>query len=161
MTGRERVRCRVRIFLDEDVPAGVRRLVARDGHSAESAGGLGLGGVADGPLYVGAVTRGFELVLTCNVWGVGGFLHQVTTHLRCTRRELPVPVHTLWAPDVGNNWKLLRRRWRPHGKGIGRLASRLAGTDAAARHREALDTLAGLLRRAERLEGEPQRILPV
>lgn len=140
----------VRIYLDEDVDPGVKAYLEGKGHIAHRAYELGMSGMADGPAYVEAVRRGCDLIITCNVHGPEAFDRETRRYLRCQGETLPVPIHQLWEPGIGNSWPRLRFRFRRHSRKIARLARRLEFTDPEERRREAVARLETLLHRAGR-----------
>lgn len=140
----------MRIYLDEDVDPGVKAYLEGKGHIAHRAYELGMSGMADGPAYVEAVRRGYDLIVTCNVHGPEAFHRETRRHLRCSSEELPVPIHRLWEPGIGNRWPRLRLRFRRHSRRIAGLARQLEYSDPAERHRKAVADLESLLRRAGR-----------
>lgn len=140
----------MRIYLDEDVDPGVKTYLEGKGYVARRAYELGMSGMADGPAYVEAVRRGYDLILTCNVHGPEAFHRETRRYLRCKGEALPVPIHQLWEPGIGNSWPRLRFRFRRHSRRIARLARQLEFTNPDERQRKAIATLETLLRRAGR-----------
>ena len=143
----------MRVYLDEDVDPGVKAYLEGKGHIAHRAYELGMSGMADGPAYVEAVRRGYDLIITCNVQGPEAFHRETRRYLQCKRETLPVPIHQLWEPGIGNRWPRLRFRFRRHSRSIARLARQLEFTDPDERQRKAIARLETLLRRAGR--GDP------
>jgi len=140
----------VRIFLDEDVDPGVKSYLEGKGYVAHRACELGMSGMADGPAYVEAVRRGYDLIVTCNVHGPEAFHRETRRYLRCKGETLPVPIHQLWEPGIGNSWPRLRFRFRRHSRRIARLARQVEFTNPDERQRKAIAALETLLRRAGR-----------
>lgn len=140
----------MRIYLDEDVDPGVKAYLEGKGYIAHRAYELGMSGMADGPAYVEAVRRGYDLIVTCNVHGPEAFHRETRRYLRCKGETLPVPIHQLWEPSIGNSWPRLQFRFRRHSRRIARLARQLEFTDPDERQRKAIATLETLLRRAGR-----------